>query len=80
MNEPYQLTFDDYAAKVLFPLEKKGSVCSFCGASLPSDYYLILSAWRSETRELVAPQSRMCRKCARRLLEEIKDGMSVARE
>jgi hypothetical protein len=43
--------------------ETEEVVCSFCGAKLGNDYYLLLSTWRSETKELVSPRMRFCEDC-----------------
>lgn len=58
-----KVEFSEHAATALVPGEKEGAVCSFCGAELPKDYYLLLSAWRSESKELVAPRMRFCAGC-----------------
>jgi len=57
------LEFNEHARRALLAGEKEGSVCSFCGAKLPGDYYLLLSAWRSKTKELVSPTMRFCAEC-----------------
>lgn len=55
--------FTEHAHRALLSGERAGAVCSFCGTTLPSDYYLLLSAWRSKTQELVSPRMRFCAKC-----------------
>ena len=55
--------FGEYANHALVGLERKGSVCTFCGANLPSDYYLLLAGWRSQEKELVSPLRRFCLQC-----------------
>lgn len=57
------MEFTEHARRADLAGEKEGSVCSFCGAKLPKDYYLLLSAWRSETKELVSPTMRFCAEC-----------------
>ena len=59
--------FDNYAREAMLVAEKKGAVCSFCGARLPTDYYLLLSAWRSQEKELVSPSMRFCQQCWERI-------------
>jgi len=57
------MEFTKHAEGALLEGEKAGAVCSFCGTKLPSDYYLLLAAWRSERKELVSPRMRFCAKC-----------------
>jgi len=57
------IAFTEHAHRAQLRGEKEGAVCSFCGAQLPHDYYLLLSAWRSQTQELVSPAMRFCDNC-----------------
>ena len=57
------MEFTEHAKRADLAGEKEGAVCSFCGGKLPKDYYLLLSAWRSETKELVSPTMRFCAEC-----------------
>lgn len=57
------IEFTEHARHALLAGEKAGAVCSFCGRELRKDYYLLLSAWRSETKEIVSPTMRFCDKC-----------------
>lgn len=55
--------FTDHAKRAFLLGEKEGAVCSWCGVTLPNDYYFLLSAWRSRGKELVSPRMRFCDKC-----------------
>lgn len=57
------MEFTEQARRADLAGEKEGAVCSFCGGKLPKDYYLLLSAWRSESKELVSPVMRFCAEC-----------------
>jgi len=59
--------FTGHARQANLAGEKEGAVCSFCGAELGKDYYLLLSAWRSETKELVSPVIRFCADCWKKI-------------
>ena len=61
------IEFDEHSKRALLAGEKVGCVCSFCGAVLPANYYLLLSAWRSEDKELVGPVMRFCLGCWERI-------------
>ena len=62
-----KLEFTEHAQTALIRQERPPAVCSFCGAQLPTDYYLLLSAWRSEEKELVTPVMRFCPACWERI-------------
>lgn len=57
------MEFTEHTRRAFLVGEKEGAVCSWCGAMLPSDYYLLLSAWRSKEKEIVSPRMRFCDKC-----------------
>ena len=57
------IEFTDFAKQASLAGEKAGAVCSFCGVVLGKDYYMLLSAWRSSSKELVSPMMRFCDKC-----------------
>lgn len=57
------IEFTEHAKRADLAGEKEGSVCSFCGGRLPKEYYLLLSAWQSETKELVGPVMRFYSDC-----------------
>ena len=59
--------FDEHSKRALLAGEKAGCVCSFCGAVLPANYYMLLEGWRSEDKELVSPTMRFCLKCWERI-------------
>jgi len=65
------ITFNEHAQKALLPVEKKGGVCSVCGRKLPSDYYLLLSAWHNGQDEIVSPIMRFCLQCGRPLRSKL---------
>lgn len=65
------MEFTEHAHRATLPGEKQGAVCSFCGAKLPKDYYLLLAAWRSETKELVSPVMRFCTECWGKIETEV---------
>ena len=65
------MEFTEHAKRADLAGEKAGAVCSFCGAVLPGDYYLLLSAWRSGAKELVGPQMRFCDKCWNKIQDTV---------
>jgi len=66
------ITFNEHAQKALLPVEKKGGVCSVCGRKLPSDYYLLLSAWHNGQDEIVSPIMRFCLQCWETIEEQTR--------
>jgi hypothetical protein len=62
-----RIEFTGHTHRAILAGEKAGAVCSWCGTTLPKDYYLLLSAWRSETKELVSPVMRFCAECWKRI-------------
>jgi len=57
------IEFSKYSQRADLPFEKEGAVCSFCGARLQPSYYLLLTAWRPQTKEIVSPSMRFCPDC-----------------
>lgn len=65
------IEFTEHAKRAVLAGEKAGAVCSWCGSVLGNDYYMLLSAWRSGSKELVSPMMRFCDKCWRKIERKV---------